>query len=108
VLVVTDTNGCYGVDSVRVVVEIPIPSAITPNGDGVNDRFEIYEIEKFAGNTLQVYNRWGQMVFEAAPYRNEWDGRSMDGNELPEGTYFFSFDFGQGKGPVTGYILVKR
>lgn len=107
-LVVTDPYGCTESDSVKVVVEIPIPSAITPNGDGINDNFEIYEVDKFENNSLFIYNRWGQLVYKAAPYKNEWVGLGADGSAVAEDTYFYTFDYGRGEKPVTGYILVKR
>jgi gliding motility-associated-like protein len=107
-LLVTDQHGCSASDSVKITVIIPIPTAITPNGDGLNDNFEIFEIERFEKNTLRVYDRWGALVYEAAPYRNEWDGKYKDGAPAPDDTYFFVFDRGRGEKPESGYIMVKR
>ena len=107
-LLVSDGNGCYATDSVTVVVEIPIPSAITPNGDGMNDTFEIYQADRYENNSLFIYNRWGQLVYKSAPYKNDWGGKSADGAELAEDTYYYLFDYGRGDKPVTGYILVKK
>ena len=67
----------------------------SPNGDGVNDQFVISCIENFPNNTLQIFNRYGSLVFKANQYSNEWDGRANvsgitnTGDVLPAGTYFY-------------------
>jgi gliding motility-associated-like protein len=70
-----------------------LPNTITPNGDGLNDRliFDFLDInpEQFDDNEIVIFNRWGDILYEAGPYRNEWDGTTEDGNELPEGTYYY-------------------
>lgn len=107
-LSVKTKDGCTATDSILVFVEIPIPSAITPNGDGVNDTFEIFRIENFQKNTLRIYDRWGTLIYQASPYRNEWNAIASDGSLLPEDTYYYMFDYGTGAKPVSGYIYVKR
>ena len=108
ILTLTDTHGCITRDSVTVNVIVPIPTAITPNGDGVNDFFEIDKIEHYANNSLLIFNRWGNLVFKAKPYNNTWDGRSLNGHDLPDDQYYFVFDFGDGGKTITNYILIKR
>ncbi|MDP4586836.1 MAG: gliding motility-associated C-terminal domain-containing protein, partial [Flavobacteriales bacterium] len=110
-------NAC---DSAIIVVQVEcfidliIPQAISPNGDGINDVFEIIGLEDYPGNRLSVYNRWGRLVFEQDEYDNSFDGHSQDaltlGNGLlPEGTYFFVLDLGgAGIKPVKGYIYINR
>lgn len=73
---VTDNAGCVVSDSLLVIVTSPqllIPTAFSPNGDGVNDRFRILnkDLVKF---TLQVYNRWGEKVYETSDPTEGWDG----------------------------------
>jgi|GEM_PF-2421395 len=76
---------------------ITIPSGISPNNDGVNDYFVIIGIENYPNNKLIILNRWGDIVFEADPYNNDWDGTSKsgiiqnEGNRLLNGTYFYFF-----------------
>lgn len=88
VLTVTAENGC--IDSLAQEVdvkevELVIPNVFTPNGDGVNDTFVVSELDKYISNSLVVFNRWGQKVFDANNYvSGDWDG----GN-LSDGTYFF-------------------
>jgi gliding motility-associated-like protein len=69
----------------------PIITGISPNGDGKNDRLDFPQIDwrKYTKSTLEIYNRWGQKLYAAAPYQRDWDGKSTDGVLLPEGDYFF-------------------
>ncbi|AWG21757.1 hypothetical protein FFWV33_09490 [Flavobacterium faecale] len=87
---------------------------ISPNGDGVNDTFIIKGIEYTPNNTLQIYNRWGILVYSKSGYDNSWggfsDGRSTISASvgLPEGTYFYVLEF-QAEGlSKQGYIYLKR
>jgi gliding motility-associated-like protein len=61
-----------------------VPNVITPNGDGRNDRFAIPNLELYQQPILEVFNRYGQKIYESAGYRNDWDG-----NNYPTGTYFY-------------------
>ena len=74
----------------RVVVQIvDIPNAITPNGDGKNDVLRIDGIEQYPNNELIIFNRWGDILYKAKPYHNDWQGVNQSGGELPEGTYYY-------------------
>jgi gliding motility-associated-like protein len=85
--------------------ELVIPNGFSPNGDGVNDFLEIEAIALFPNNVFMVFNRWGGQVFEATGYANEWDG-SFNGNPLPDGTYFYTLDPGDGTDVLTGFIVL--
>ncbi len=75
--------------TIQVVVdEITIPNVITPNGDGVNDYFEIENIERLKTSRLLIYNRWGKKVYEAHNYRNDWDG-----DNHPDGVYYYILEY---------------
>lgn len=103
-LTVRNEEGCE--DSVSVEVQVrqllEIPNAFSPNGDGVNDTWEIKNITYYPQAKVEVYNRWGSMVFEQTNYRNEWHG-TYRGNVLPVGTYFYVITV-PGKGKFTGYL----
>lgn len=93
-LAVTDNGGMTGTDQVSVDV-IPsllsleqIPRFFSPNGDGVNDRWEWPRIELYADSRLLVYNRFGQKVYEAVSYQNDWDG-TINGKPLQEDAYYY-------------------
>ncbi len=106
-ITLTDNNGCTSNDSVFVHVTVPVPSAFTPNEDGVNDFFVIEKLENLPSNSLVVYNRIGNVVFEASPYQNDWDGTAQNGKNLPDGMYYYLLDLGE-ESPYSGYILLKR
>jgi len=88
----------------------PLSQLITPNGDGLNDAFIIDVILEnptlFKNNQLTIFNRWGDAVFEAQPYQNDWSGQRKNGQILPEGTYYYllKIDLNEGliyKGDIT-------
>ena len=66
-----------------------MPNAITPNGDGKNDALRIDGIEQYPNNELVIFNRWGDVLYKAKPYLNDWQGVNQTGGELPEGTYYY-------------------
>ncbi|MEY3051366.1 MAG: hypothetical protein RLY31_1151 [Bacteroidota bacterium] len=84
-----------------------IYNGFSPNGDGFNDVFTIENIDRFPNSHLQVFNRWGNLVFEAQGYDNTWDGKHR-GSDLPDGTYFYLLDLGDDQEPYTGYLQLQR
>ena len=66
-----------------------IPNAITPNGDGKNDALRIDGIEQYPNNELIIFSRWGDILYKAKPYQNDWQGVNQSGGDLPEGTYYY-------------------
>ncbi|WP_410221394.1 gliding motility-associated C-terminal domain-containing protein [Pedobacter sp.] len=63
---------------------LTVPNLFTPNGDGTNDAFEIRGLEMFATNDIVIVNRWGNEVFRATNYKNNWTGEGLN-----EGTYYY-------------------
>ncbi|MBI1289479.1 MAG: T9SS type B sorting domain-containing protein [Flavobacteriales bacterium] len=107
---VTDNHGCMSTDSVLVEVlpGISFPDGISPNGDGINDTWIIDNIHLFEDAIVEVYNRWGQMLFRSAPgYPVPWDGR-YNGKDLPIGTYYYVIDSKNFEEPFTGPITIIR
>jgi len=107
-LTVQTTGGCLAMATVKVTVitELKIPNIFTPNGDGKNDVFKIDGIESFPGTQLLIFNRWGNEVYHADDYKNNWDG----GN-LAEGTYYYVVNKKESNGEVTpykGWLYIKR
>lgn len=90
-----------------------IPDVFTVNGDQVNDFFEIGNIEAFETNKVTIFNRWGNIVFEADGYDNDdvrWEGQntadlSAGNGLLPEGTYFYVIEVGEGQ-IYKGYVYL--
>ena len=94
--------------------EIEIPSGFSPNDDGINDYFEIANIEKYTDNIVKIYSRWGDLVFEGKGYDNEkvkWIGTSSRAGlsgKLPPGTYYYVIDKGDGSEVSKSYIILFR
>lgn len=66
-----------------------LPNVFTPNEDGQNDRFIPFPYRFIDRIQLQVYNRWGSLVFETSNPDIDWDGTNLQGQNLAEGTYFY-------------------
>jgi gliding motility-associated-like protein len=102
---ITVTDACNQVEQILAFV-IPcgtnIPNIFTPNGDDNNQYFEIVGVERFPGSSLTVWNRWGTIVYESENYKNRWNG-----DELPEGSYFFVFERSDGE-LSSGYVMILR
>ena len=105
----TDADGCFGLDSVTVTVEEVVDpvGGFSPNGDGVNDGFVIDRIEDYPNAVVQIFNRWGNLIFESqAGYPTPWNG-TYKGKSLPVGTYYYVIDLNDPEisrlitGPVT-------
>jgi gliding motility-associated-like protein len=108
---VTTPEGCTVSDSVLVTVlpAIVIPDGISPNGDGDNDEWIIDGIELFPNCVVEVYNRWGELLFQSVGYKEHWKG-TYKGEELPVGSYYYIVDL---KDPLfpdayTGPITILR
>jgi gliding motility-associated-like protein len=85
------------------------PIIITPNGDGLNDVLLFEGLDLFPNNNLTVVNRWGQQVYYAKPYKNDWAGTNQAGQDLPDGTYFYSVNFELADRKVQwGSITIRR
>jgi len=99
-------GSCESDDEVRItVLELFIPSVITPNGDGKNDLFTVYSLNGHA--ELIILNRWGMTEYSNYDYHNEWDGRNNKGSDLPDDTYMYILKFESGL-VKKGTVLIKR
>ena len=95
------------------IVSFEIPEGFSPNGDNVNDYFEIKGLEEYPDNSIIIFNRWGNKVFAAEPYDNNWGGTnsfgvSFGGEDLPEGTYFYLLKLTPDDEPIKGYVYITR
>ena len=92
ILYVTTINGCQDSDTVKVALTeeavLFIPNAFTPNGDGLNDKFEI-KGTPIADYNFYIYNRWGQEIWSTHNFETHWDGTDRHGNNVPAGTYAY-------------------
>ncbi|MEE1946807.1 gliding motility-associated C-terminal domain-containing protein [Pedobacter sp. KR3-3] len=94
--------------TVRVVKEIQIPNAFSPNLDGVNDTWEIKNLDSHLGSKLTVYNRNGTMVYQAFNYAGGWDGKHKN-KPLPVGVYYYAIALNDKKSTIyTGSVTIIR
>jgi gliding motility-associated-like protein len=104
----TSALGCNKIDSVTVSVFTEIPNTITPNGDGVNDVWNIPGIEDYPDAYVVIYNRWGSEIFQSTGYEEPWDGQ-RDGKYLPTASYFYIIDYKTpGKEKINGTVNIIR
>jgi gliding motility-associated-like protein len=92
--------------------DLEVPGGFSPNGDNINDLFVINGLSSYPNNHLQIFNRWGDLVYNAQPYNNDWDGSSTEagvllGDKVTSGTYFYILDLGDGNTVLRGSIEVK-
>lgn len=78
------------------ITEPDIVNVITPNGDGINDKLVIKNIERFGTCTLNIYTSGGEKIYSSSNYQNSWDGTSK-GKLVPEGTYYYVLETKDGK-----------
>lgn len=126
---VTDFNGYETTCIVEIEEPSPpvepcqflIPDGFSPNGDGIGERFYIRCIEEYPNANIQIFNRYGQLIYQQNNYGNIdawgetnafWDGRPNMGIKpfnsiLPSGTYFYVFNPGDSSKPITGSIYLN-
>jgi gliding motility-associated-like protein len=108
-LTVTSINGCSDTDDVKVTFvkdyNVIISNLITANGDGFNDVWNIQNIEFYPQNKVSIYNRNGMLVYEQEGYNNGWAG-TFNGNQLPDGTYYYVLQFTDTGDTVKGAVTL--
>jgi gliding motility-associated-like protein len=119
----TIDNGVCGISMDTIMFEledcetVKIPDAFSPNGDGVNDAFFITNLQHYPQNNIQIFNRWGALVYSSSPYKGDWDGTSQEaatiGSQLPVSTYYYVLSIGseyeeEPNKVFTGFVYLKR
>jgi gliding motility-associated-like protein len=94
-------------------IDFAIADLVTPNGDGINDFWELKYLERFTHNTVRIVDRWGGIVYTASGYDNEavrWSGENKTGKAVPTGTYFYSISVQLGNTKVerNGFLELIR
>jgi len=118
---VTDINGCENSDSINIGAadysKLRIPAAFTPNGDGVNDKWEFpapyqgQDLRGYINNiSVKVFNRWGKMVWKHDGLYQPWNGKDIGGRELPMDSYHYIivFTVGDKKYEYKGSVTIVR
>ena len=97
--------------TVFVVKPVKVPNVITVNGDGSNDDWEIENIEGYPNVIIEIYNRWGNLVWKTEGYPKNWDGTNFrNGQVLPDGTYFYIINLQSQvyDEPLTGWVQIIK
>ncbi len=108
-LTVISAEGCSDSDQVFVkLLKTPtIPNVFTPNGDGVNDTWVIEYLESYVGATVEIFNRYGSLVFRSVGYTKSWDG-TYGGKQMPAGTYYYIINPKNGRKQISGFVDIVR
>lgn len=106
---IRSADGCVASDDVFVkLLKTPdIPNVFTPNGDGANDRWAIQYLESYPGATVEVFNRYGSLIFRSTGYTKPWDG-TYNGRPVPAGTYYYIINPKNGRKSIAGFVDVVR
>lgn len=100
----TVTDGVF----IKVYKRVTVPNAFSPNADGTNDTWNIFQLDAYPDATLGVFNRYGQQVYRSRGYNKAWDGTN-NGAPLPAGTYYYVIDLKNGLGKnLSGWVLIIR
>jgi gliding motility-associated-like protein len=104
---VTNSNGCDKIRSITVDnIFCGIQKGISVNNDDLNDYFDLRLLEV---NKLTIFNRYGMIVYSKSDYYNEWKGQSNNGDELPDGVYYYVIEFKNTELPAkVGWIYINR
>ena len=87
---------------------IDIVTFFSPNGDGMNDTWQVKEIDRYLDNQVWIYSRTGRELINFKPYNNDWNGQ-LDGIELPAGSYYYRIDLdGNGSIDFEGWFYLTR
>lgn len=110
-LTVTDIYGCVASYSAKIypanVACLNIPTSFSPNGDGINDDWVIRNIHLYPDCFMQIFNQWGNILFESHGYSVNWDG-TYNGNPLPAGTYYYILSFSESLETMKGTVTIVK
>jgi gliding motility-associated-like protein len=109
---VVDVNGCVAVDSmfISIIPQLDVVSGFSPNGDGMNDLWDIGNTGFYPTLVISIYNRWGDLLFQDGNgYVQPWDG-TYNGTQLPIGTYYYviEIDEPEYKATLNGPVTILR
>jgi gliding motility-associated-like protein len=115
ILTLSDANQCNLTDTFSIeclpLIDVVAPQFLSPNGDGLNDTWLLQNTAQYPELEVKIFNRWGNLVYEAEPYLNNWNGWSDKGNPdgpLPAATYFYYIDtHKKSQEPLKGYIEIQ-
>lgn len=92
---------------VKIIIDLQVPNAFTPNGDGVNDTWEIPVLSTISDIDVKVFNRWGNAVFKSDNYNTPWDGK-FNGKDVGTGTFYYVIRLNSFDQTFKGVITIVR
>lgn len=99
------------IDGLLTIIPAPqtvvIPNTFTPNGDGINDVWNIKSLIDFPECTVAIYTRYGSLVYRSRGYSKPWDG-TYNSSQLPVGIYYYIIDLKNGQQQLSGYVTILR
>ncbi len=109
-LTVVDSTGCIANAEILIETDnidcIIIPTVISPNNDGSNDQWIIQGLDIYPNAQIEIYNRWGSLLFSSNSYQNDWDGM-RNGKQLPAGVYYYVVSVDE-ETTYTGSLTIMR
>lgn len=93
--------------SIKVYKKLIVPNTFSPNGDSVNDLWNITAIRAYPNAKVKIVNRYGKLIFESFGYQSPWDGR-YENREVPAGVYYYLIDLDSGLPALSGSLMVIR
>ena len=86
---------------------VVIPNVFTPNGDGINDTWDVANLDAYVNCTVDVFSRYGQKVFSSVGYSAPWNG-TRNNAAIPVGTYYYIINLNNGQKAYAGYVTIIR
>jgi gliding motility-associated-like protein len=109
-VVIMDNNACTE-DTSFVIATISadcIPNVFTPNGDNINDTWNLENTFLYSDSEIRVYGRYGRLLFKSVGYSTPWDGKNESGNDVTEGAYFYHIKIGHDFDAIKGSVTIIR
>ena len=107
---VIDANDCK-TDTTFEIATIKdecIPNVFTPNGDGMNDTWNLEDTFLYEDSEIEIYGKFGRLLFQSSGYHDAWDGTNENGEDLTNGIYFYIIEIGHGFEKIKGTVTILR
>lgn len=107
---VTSSSGCISSTDqvfVKVYEKVVVPNSFSPNGDGINDSWNVIAIDAYINPLVKVMNRYGQLMFESSGEKTSWDGKHKN-EDLPVGVYYYIIYLEPDLKPLSGSLTLIR
>ena len=107
---VIDGNGCEEDTSfvISTITSECIPNIFTPNGDNTNDTWSLEDTFLYEDSEVKIFGRFGKLIFQSVGYSKQWDGKNLQGENVPEGVYFYIIEVGNGFDQIKGTVTILR